>query len=84
MGSFDKYPLFDLSGNRREYFLLESRNSVFLMSLAPKKWERYLILELEVGQQTRKQQQKTHLSYTLNSLKGGYIEDSIGDYYRAY
>ena len=25
-----------------------------------------------------------HLSYSLNSLKGGYIGDYIGDYYRGY
>ena len=25
-----------------------------------------------------------HMSYSLNSLKGGYIGDYIGDYYRAY
>ena len=25
-----------------------------------------------------------HVSYSLNSLKGGYIGDHIGDYYRAY
>ena len=24
------------------------------------------------------------MSYSLNSLKGGYIGDNIGDYYRAY
>ena len=27
---------------------------------------------------------KRHLSYSLNSLKGGYIGDYIGDYYRGY
>ena len=26
----------------------------------------------------------THMSYSLNSLKGGYIRDYIGDYYRGY
>ena len=26
--------------------------------------------------------QQVHLSYRLNSLKGGYIGGSIGDYYR--
>ena len=26
----------------------------------------------------------THLSYSLNSLKGGFIGDYIGDYYRGY
>ena len=25
-----------------------------------------------------------HMSYSLNSLKGGYIGDYIGDYYRGY
>ena len=25
-----------------------------------------------------------HVSHSLNSLKGGYIEDYIGDYYRGY
>ena len=25
-----------------------------------------------------------HLSYSLNSLKGAYVGDHIGDYYRAY
>ena len=25
-----------------------------------------------------------HVSYSLNSLKGGYIGDYIGDYYRGY
>ena len=25
-----------------------------------------------------------HMSYSLNSLKGGYMGDYIGDYYRAY
>ena len=25
-----------------------------------------------------------HMSYSLNSLKGGYMGDDIGDYYRAY
>ena len=25
-----------------------------------------------------------HMSYSLNSLMGGYIGDSIGDYYRGY
>ena len=25
-----------------------------------------------------------YMSYSLNSLKGGYIEDYIGDYYRGY
>ena len=25
-----------------------------------------------------------HISYSLNSLKGGYIGDNIGDYYRGY
>ena len=25
-----------------------------------------------------------HKSYSLNSLKGGYIGDHIGDYYRGY
>ena len=29
-------------------------------------------------------QSKEHLSYSLNSLKGGYIGDYIGDYYRGY
>ena len=27
---------------------------------------------------------KNHMSYSLNSLKGGYIGDYIGDYYRGY
>ena len=27
---------------------------------------------------------KIHLSYSLNCLKGGYIGDHIGDYYRGY
>ena len=27
---------------------------------------------------------ESHLSYSLNSLKGGYIGDYIGDYYRGY
>ena len=25
-----------------------------------------------------------YMSYSLNSFKGGYIGDSIGDYYRGY
>ena len=25
-----------------------------------------------------------HMSFSLNSLKGGYIGDYIGDYYRGY
>ena len=25
-----------------------------------------------------------HMSYSLNSLKGGYMGDNIGDYYRGY
>ena len=25
-----------------------------------------------------------HMSYSLNSLKGGYMGDYIGDYYRGY
>ena len=25
-----------------------------------------------------------YMSHSLNSLKGGYIEDYIGDYYRGY
>ena len=25
-----------------------------------------------------------HMSYSLNSLKGGYIGDYIGDYYKGY
>ena len=28
--------------------------------------------------------QHIHVSYSLNSLKGGYIGDYIGDYYRGY
>ena len=28
--------------------------------------------------------QSCHMSYSLNSLKGGYIGDYIGDYYREY
>ena len=28
--------------------------------------------------------QIAHLSYSLNSLKGGYIGDYVGDYYRGY
>ena len=27
---------------------------------------------------------RAHVSYSLHSLKGGYIRDYIGDYYRAY
>ena len=27
---------------------------------------------------------RANMSYSLNSLKGGYIGDYIGDYYRAY
>ena len=27
---------------------------------------------------------KLYMSYSLNSLKGGYIGDYIGDYYRGY
>ena len=27
---------------------------------------------------------KSHMSYSLNSLKGGYMGDYIGDYYRGY
>ena len=27
---------------------------------------------------------KSHMSYSLNSLKGGYVGDYIGDYYRGY
>ena len=27
---------------------------------------------------------QAHMSYSLNSLKGGYIGDYIGDYYRGY
>ena len=27
---------------------------------------------------------RAHMSYSLNSLKGGYIGDYIGDYYRGY
>ena len=27
---------------------------------------------------------RPHMSYSLNSLKGGYIGDYIVDYYRAY
>ena len=26
----------------------------------------------------------SHVSYSLNSFKGGYIGDNIGDYYRGY
>ena len=26
----------------------------------------------------------SHMSYSLNSLKGGYIGDYMGDYYRGY
>ena len=26
----------------------------------------------------------SHMSYSLNSLKGAYIRDYIGDYYRGY
>ena len=29
-------------------------------------------------------QRQPHMSYSLNSLKGGYIGDFIGDYYRGY
>ena len=28
--------------------------------------------------------QQSHMSYGLNSLKGGYIGDNLGDYYRGY
>ena len=28
--------------------------------------------------------QAPHMSYSLNSSKGGYIGDYIGDYYRGY
>ena len=31
-----------------------------------------------------RQEEGTHMSYSLNSLKGGYMGDYIGDYYRAY
>ena len=27
---------------------------------------------------------KVYMSHNLNSLKGGYIRDYIGDYYRGY
>ena len=28
--------------------------------------------------------ERAHLSHSLNSLKGGYIGDYIGNYYRGY
>ena len=30
------------------------------------------------------QNENGNMSYSLNSLKGGYIGDYIGDYYRGY
>ena len=32
----------------------------------------------------RSESSQAHMSYSRNSLKGGYIGDSIGDYYRGY
>ena len=47
-------------------------------------------LELKLGGQTYSGlrlatlQLSLYMSYSLNSLKGGYLGDYIGDYYRGY
>ena len=33
---------------------------------------------------SKRLQDSSHVSYSLNSLKGGYIGDYIGDYYSGY
>ena len=44
-------------------------------------WERCLAQQVVVG---TRDIWVYYMSYSLNSLKGGYIGDYIGDYYRGY
>ena len=53
---------------------------------AMRSWEDRVVFDLRRCPtcSSRADPTKHHVSYSLNRLKGGYIEDYIGDYYRGY